>query len=111
MRNGALGAIFGSSYSDPLPFYAGTEIACAEAVGAIEFLSALRTESRMRKNKLLKKYSCGAVDLSFAVHSGRRSAMVAVKRNLCGRAPMDTTLPGAQQNLAFGRSSKTGGGG
>ena len=23
---------------------------------------------------------------------------------------MDTTLPGAQQNLAFGRSSKTGGG-
>ena len=36
--------------------------------------------------------------------------MVAVKRNLCGRAPMNTTLPGAQQNLAFGRSSKTGGG-
>ena len=37
--------------------------------------------------------------------------MVAVKRYLGVLASMDTTLPGAQQNLAFGRSSKTGGGG
>ena len=40
---------FGSSDSDPLPFYAGTEIPCAEAVGAIEVRSAPRTEGCTRK--------------------------------------------------------------
>ena len=51
MRNGALGTFFGSSYSDPLLFYAGAETACAEAVGAIEVSSAPHTETCQRKNK------------------------------------------------------------